>query len=251
MKKTLLIIFLCVIILGSGLVIFLVNKNQIFAPTPKPIRTINRTMPRSQKAAFVEEKIDTTNWRAYKDPAYGFEFKYPPEWGKTIRNVAVINDTTIEEFNSPNSDIAMASNDFRSLLKNHIDKRTTVNFENEKLCNDVWCGLEITVTEYNDRNFIDFSCYEGSCDISNLLDEKKQVSAGNDLIGNLEGKITNGFFPPAGTDQVFYSVFTPKFRFWLESSYYLDSEFTTGRNNGTNHFLNQLKKMVETIKFSK
>ena len=72
-------ILLVVVILG---VFFGLEKREVRAPTVKNNEKIKETTKTATSTKETENsEIDTSNWKTYRNEEFGFEVRYPEEWG--------------------------------------------------------------------------------------------------------------------------------------------------------------------------
>ncbi|MDX9893790.1 MAG: hypothetical protein RB292_05305 [Patescibacteria group bacterium] len=138
------------------------------ATTSEDVSTSTETQE-SYDISTTTEEIDTSDWLTYRNEEYGFEFKYPGEWG--LHNGWVIDDNTI------------FIGGVQIPIKNHFDTGISIfelkNFDfsgcNEIFYRDKACIVEMIEEDYSktiifrkDSHILKINVYYGKFDSAEL-----------------------------------------------------------------------------------
>lgn len=213
----------------------------------------------------IEKEIGTdpgkvSSQLTYSDEEYGFEFKYPENWG-TID----VEEISYDFINADEDSLRIEDRSKKSKIAN-IQKR--LSFSNKN-------NYSIKITGYSDSKPYEVICYEGPCFLLNILDIKKDIEANSNInFGGVKGRFEDVFFKPGGTLVRTYDFILPSYKLqikvyykdaWKIENYYLlnsqnpeeelSLEDLVDLNNNDegillDNFVKELNLFIQTLKFT-
>ncbi len=236
-------VIIIIIAITAGIFVWLYEKDR-----PIGDGQVIQNLPVNKKS----NSASTENWQTYKNDEYGFEFKYPKDWGEIQAKVESMDDISKEELNLEDQD----------KISQISMPRTILSFSNEE-------GANIQVLKYVKNKPYDLYCYEGSCSLSNIIQEKKEIENKSDLVVNgIKGRIKNDRLPPGNALIKIYTFILSDFKmemnFWVDVGS-VDSNINkqigwddiTKINSKINSvseiqkFITEFNQLVNSIKFQK
>ncbi len=178
----------------------------------------------------------TNNLQTYKNGNLNFTFNYPTSWKIDHQTEKSWDYWTNDEMKGCADEIKQEQNKSISQaeLATIIDRFFYVEIVDNTLCQKYFT---VKITPYSNKQYMELSSYEGSCNINNLLDYKKKIEASsNDKILSYPALVKYSLAPPTALVKE-YTFFTPIYKIDILASVYPSND------NDTKDWNNMLAKI--------